>query len=396
MRERTLGLVALAIIVLVVLLTTWLQEHQLRRTAYAPEPSTFNASPPGLKAFYSYLEETGRPVERWTRPLRDLPPSPRSLSVVVLTTPSKSSPTESDGDTLAAWIAAGGTLIYLLDFSFPFGPSSLDLQHRLNLEIQSRSLTMFRLSRVPITSASPTLPYPILEGVRSLSTQDSVNLTRVAETAVTLFADETGPAVLYRPLGQGQIYLARSSASMSNRAIGRGDNLAFWQRVIDQHRGAGRTAFVEYYHGHAEARAPSLWGRADVHLAALQVGLLSVVYLLAVGGRFGGRRRLLDQTRRSSLEYLESMADLYQRAGAEERVRRAALARLVTGPQPARPVGGRVGRNRRGWPAVRGGGPNTCGRCCPNRRTSISSPGRRSSAAWRPTCSPPPRAARRL
>ncbi len=328
MRERTLGVIALAIIVALVVLTTLWQEHGLKRTAFAPEPSTFNASPPGLKAFYTYLQESGRPVERWRAPLKGLPSSPRSLTVVVMTTPSKLAPSDSDGDALADWVAAGGTLIYMADFSLPFGPSALALHHRLDLEIQSRSLTIFRLSRVPITSASPTLPYPLLDGIRSLSTQDSVNLLRAAETSITLFADEAGPAVLYRPMGQGQVYLVRSSASMSNRTIGQADNLAFWQRVIDKHRGQGRVAFVEYYHGYSDAEVASLWSRRDVKLATLQVGLLSLVYLLSAGARFGGRRQLRDRARRSSLEYAESMADLYLRAGAEAHVRSEALAQL--------------------------------------------------------------------
>ena len=106
MRERTLGVIALAIIVALVVLTTLWQEHGLKRTAFAPEPSTFNASPPGLKAFYTYLQESGRPVERWRAPLKGLPSSPRSLTVVVMTTPSKLAPSDSDGDALADCVAA--------------------------------------------------------------------------------------------------------------------------------------------------------------------------------------------------------------------------------------------------------------------------------------------------
>jgi len=329
MSERRWGILVGLLIAAFIGGTVWMQVRRTTRSPYDARPSTYNPSPPGLMAFYNYLDESGYHVERWLRPLAELGEAMHPPAILVLATPSHRTVSEEDAKALLQWVKHGGVLIYLVDFELLPGSQAEKLHLLLRLPVERHRPSYFRISSEPVTDASPTLPYPLVEGVHDLSVQNSADLLPAARNAVTLFSDAAGPALLWRPLGEGEIFVARSAASLSNQAILSGDNLRFWLRVLHGVPGAGPVAFVEYYLGYSKRASQSAWSRRDVRLALLQTLLVSIVLILAMGKRFGGRVRILDQSRRSSLEYVDSMAQLFRRAGAEEHVRAETLRRFL-------------------------------------------------------------------
>ena len=124
-----------------------------------------------------------------------------------------------------------------------------------------------------------------------------------------------------------------------------GDNLALALQLVEELRDGGPVVFDEYHHGYGglSPLGRGLDGRALV-FATLQSLAAAGIYAAARGRRFGPPRIVPDPPRRSSLEFVRSMASLYRRArgwrhaiGAEiER-----LARLARG-RPGGPDGEEV------------------------------------------------------
>ena len=328
MKEQRWRIIFVALVVVFIAASVWTQVRKTAGSPFDPRPSTYNPSPPGLMAFYLYLEESGYNVRRWLRPLDEIEDDENVPAILVLSTPSTRPMPERDTEALRSWIETGGVLLYLVDFDLSPGKKKETLHDALDLPVERHAPTYFLISAAPVGSASATLPYPLLEGLGGISVQDSADLLPAAGNSITLFSDSEGPALLWRPVGAGQMFVARSGASMSNQAILSEDNLRFWLRVLHGVPGAGPVAFVEYYHGYSAHASQSAWTRLDVRIAAAQAVLVAIMLLFALGKRFGGRVRILDQSRRSTLEYVDSMARLFRRAGAEEHVRAETLRRF--------------------------------------------------------------------
>jgi Domain of unknown function (DUF4350) len=284
--------------------------------------SSYNASAPGLMAFYLYLEESGYMVTRHRKLFSELNGEQR---VAVLSTPSFQKMEIDDSMALAEWIDSGGVLIYLVDYAFNKKIDEI-LNEDLEVKLKHNDLSIFNRGKPDVSSVSPTFRYPLLEGIESLTVSDSAAFEVSGDNGTVLFADMDGPALIHYRRGNGHLYMARSAISMSNRAIGEGDNLAFWQRVLDGHGGREGIVFCEYYHGYQDKRRPPLLSQTRVQLILLQALLVSLIYIAARSRRFGGMLRIQDKQRRSTLEYVESMSRLYRKAKAEEHVRGETLS----------------------------------------------------------------------
>jgi hypothetical protein len=117
--------------------------------------------------------------------------------------------------------------------------------------------------------------------------------------------------------GAGYIYLSSASYPFTNEGLRDERHAALVLNLLRRVPEGGRILFDEYHHGFYEP--PSLLGTIVSNawgwglLYALGIG---AVYLLLSGRRFGRPVPLREETRRrSSAEYIESMADLFQRGG---------------------------------------------------------------------------------
>src|SRR5204862_5515509 len=94
-----------------------------------------------------------------------------------------------------------------------------------------------------------------------------------------------------------------------------GDNLELALRLVADLRRGGPVVFDEYHHGYGgfSPLGRGLDGRA-LAFAAVQGVAAACLYAAARGRRFGPPRVVPDPPRRSSLEFVRSMAALYRRA----------------------------------------------------------------------------------
>jgi hypothetical protein len=142
--------------------------------------------------------------------------------------------------------------------------------------------------------------------------------------------------------GRGYVYLSAASYPFTNEGLRDSENAALVLNMLRRVPAGGRIEFDEYHHGFFSPPSTgtillgSPWGWA----AAYALVVLAI-YLIVGGRRFGRPVPLAeDVVRRSSAEYVESMADLFQRGGKRAYILRhyhAAFKRRVARPYGINP-----------------------------------------------------------
>jgi hypothetical protein len=128
-----------------------------------------------------------------------------------------------------------------------------------------------------------------------------------------------GNAVIVAGLkhGAGYIYLSSATYPFTNEGLGDAENAALVLNMLRRVPSGGRIQFDEYHHGFFTPPSTGrlLLGNPWGWAAAYAVAVIAI-YLILSGRRFGRPIPLKEEVaRRSSAEYIESMADLFQRGG---------------------------------------------------------------------------------
>ena len=133
---------------------------------------------------------------------------------------------------------------------------------------------------------------------------------------VVHLADYRGALLADYPHGAGRIVILSDPFIVANSGLGRADNLQLAINVVAG--GGGLIVFDEYHQGHALARNEMLayFEGTPVLAAVGQATLIVLLILWTKGRRFARPLPLARVDRRSSLEFVASMAELQQRARA--------------------------------------------------------------------------------
>jgi hypothetical protein len=178
-------------------------------------------------------------------------------------------------------------------------------------------------------------------------------------------------AAVVVPVGRGLVLLLADPLPLDNDHVARGDALSLWVRLAAR----GPIAFDERWL--APSRPAGASAPRPVTLAAFQTLLATLALLVAIGRRHGTvRPPPLPATRRTARDYLDALAVLYRRGGAEPALAAATWRRLrarlerdagVPSRLPDEEAAGRLGPRwpatagalRRGAAALARGGPGT-------------------------------------
>jgi hypothetical protein len=208
------------------------------------------------------------------------------------------------------WVEGGGTLIFAEEASALFSPANA-LLDELEIETTVYSTTTTIEHAAPAQPALGQPPFaqaPVQTARRLvLRTDDYVNLLGTPDAVVV--------AGLKR--GEGYIYVSAAAYPFTNAGLRDPQNAALALNMLRRVPIGGRIQFDEYHHGFFTPPSTtrilfgSPWGWAAAY-AVLALAL----YLILSGRRFGRPVPLREEVvRRSSAEYVESMADLFQRGG---------------------------------------------------------------------------------
>jgi hypothetical protein len=246
----------------------------------SPVPSSYSADPDGALAAYTLLSELRFPVRRWQQSPSQLDANP-SESVLILAEPSA---TTSAGErrALLEFVAKGGRVLFcgpMLEAFFPLPGTR----------------PAFSLAPLPVQAELPTA---YTRGAESIEMRARAKWDSKDSKGLRLYGPDADPAVVLATLGQGEVLWWAAATPLSNVGISQAGNLRLFLNAMAN---ADRTPRVvywdEYFHGE----------QGDLCPGAL---------LFAFSRRSGPIVVPFTRSRLSPLEFVDTMGELYSRAGA--------------------------------------------------------------------------------
>jgi hypothetical protein len=364
MRQRvTVILTFVVIIGLLVILNsvTHLQQEKTHDYEITPNRSTYHNGPTGLRALHDFLSESGYKVIRWREtPKKLLGESGKLVTTFVVVGQTQIPFDEDDGRALRDWVHDGGRLV-LIDrnlhdlapeiagwqiFATTLDSPGIDVDPGSSSEmtkgitalrpVQPTVLTSSVQSVLPSRYAARFSIQPPPEESKGSKRRVGVTAPRVGSTKrvvieegpppaemptvytapVVHIADSHGALLVDYTFGLGKVIVLGDPYIVSNGGIKLDDNLQLAINVITGRDGV--IAFDEYHQGRGvtgNAFAAYFAGTPVLALGA-QIVLLALLMLWTNARRFGRPLPLAQVDRRSSLEFVASMAELQERSGA--------------------------------------------------------------------------------
>lgn len=340
---------------------THLQPEKAHDLEITPNRSTYHNGPAGLRALHDFLSESGYKIIRWREtPKKLLGESGKLVKTFVVVGETQIPFDEDDSRALRDWVNQGGRLV-LIDrelhhvapessgwriFATTLDTPTMDVDPAsssqmtngitalkpvqptvLTSNVQSVLPSRFaaRFSVEPPSEVSElTKPRSGVTALRVYSTKRAeygfgpppAEMPTVYTAPVVHIADKHGALLVDYPYGFGKVVLLSDPYVVSNGGIKLNDNLQLAINAITGRDGV--IAFDEYHQGRGvtgNAFAAYFAGTPVLALGA-QIVLLALLMLWTNARRFGRPLPLAQVDRRSSLEFVASMAELQQRSGA--------------------------------------------------------------------------------
>lgn len=172
------------------------------------------------------------------------------------------------------------------------------------------------LTREPVAGASKTNPAPRVEDIDPTQWQ--------------LAGDQRGGVLFRIPVGQGAVYVFLDAFAWTNAGLDHGDNARVLAELLGHEIRGGVLVLDEYRHGHGRTESfltylLNLPGSSTLTwLAAVWV----LLYLYGRNIRLKPSEALVERERRTAQEYIDAVAQLYERARAAPLVVEAVARRL--------------------------------------------------------------------
>jgi hypothetical protein len=331
-----------------------------------PNRSTYNPGASGTKALYDFLTEGGFQTVRWRDPVAELRKGAAITPATFVIVGKTRLPLEGEETRiLLDWVAKGHRLV-LIDRS-P-NDSLLPIDSEWGIAMQASSPPMFDLrsgdleamtaGAKPAHASQPTTFTKEVETVqpsrfasvirvfalardggkeRVVSSEDGnrrshggpvegappppvespkVDKAQYWAAPVVHLENDQGPLLVNYGYGAGSIIILSDPYLVSNSGIVRADNLQLAVNLLT--RGGGVTAFDEFHQGQGKTQNELIAYFSGTPLLPVlgQASFLLLLVIWTTGKRFGRPLPMPVADRRSSLEFVSSMAELQQRARA--------------------------------------------------------------------------------
>jgi len=372
MRQR-IGIIVTVVIVLGVLIAinaaSYEGEDERQETELSPNRSTYHAGATGTRALYDFLSESGYPVMRWREvPAQLLADTRQRVQTFVIIGDTALSIDEDEAMSLLLWVERGGRLVLvdrrpqeqilptsggwvvateLGEFpSFAVNPGNVVemtenakpiqpvqptlLTQNVESVMPSRfaaTISFFRNNIERKGGAGPAAqtledneefgfgPPPTPEPVGPPAATDD-QPTPLSLAPVVHLGDSRGALLVDYPLGNGRIVILSDPYIFSNGGLVLRDNLQLAINLLTTTEGL--IAFDEYHQGKGTTRNALIGYFSGTPILPIlgQLVALILVILWTTSRRFARPLPLKQIDRRSSLEFVASMAELQQRARA--------------------------------------------------------------------------------
>jgi hypothetical protein len=352
MRQRiTIILTFIVIIGLLVILNTltYVKQDKDEDLEIAPNRSTYHSGPTGTRALHDFLNESGYKVIRWRQaPEKLLGDSAKLVKTFVVVGKTQVEFTEDEAEALRNWIRRGGRFVLIdrhinnelvpassgwglseTDFDFPqldTNPADVkQMTENVNAlrPVQPTVLTRSIQSVLPSRFATrlrvvvPTEESPQQTVISAdADTDEDQAEVPLSPAPIVHLADSNGALLVDYSYGLGSIVVLSDPYIVTNGGIKLADNLQLAINTLAARDGL--IAFDEYHQGKGitQNEFASYFAGTPVLAFAAQVLLLVLIVLWTNARRFGRPLPLPQVDRRSSLEFVASMAELQERARA--------------------------------------------------------------------------------
>ncbi|NJN19375.1 MAG: DUF4350 domain-containing protein [Oscillochloris sp.] len=305
MRLRGEILILLAVFVVLALLIAFGPGNA--EEAPSERGTTRSSSPAGALALYRWLDQIGYATERLEYRAFALSPDDDLLFILA---PSQALAAE-EVMALLEWVEAGGTLVLADDR--PVGGAAsvlreLDLQNVADDLIESAEIVQPAIGDPP---------------AQTVTVETTARLRFERDDVAVLVSAADAPVLLGIQRGRGYIYVSSSLHLFTNAGLRNPGSAELLLNLLRRVPAGGRVIFDEVHHGFVrEPGTQTLLLANPWGWAALYAVLVGAGYLAATGRRFGRPVPLREEVaRRSSAEYLESMAALLRRGAKRSYLR---------------------------------------------------------------------------
>ena len=379
MRQRLVIIVTVAVVLGVLIALNAVNYAQPARepeSELAPNRSTYNAGATGTRALYELLSESGYKVTRWRETTARLASDGGArVGTFVLVGPLLRPISQDDARTVLRWVERGGHLViidrtptlHLLPKSGQWTISTewrnlpelgidpadsermtqgTDAVHPEQPTLLTRDVRSVRPSRfasairfirstnLPVKAEGKAVAKPSddLGGDESddesapdekppvvraeARAADAKSASNVSPAPVVHAKISRGALLIDYAHGAGRIIVLSDPYIVANGGIKLADNLQLALNTLTETKGL--IAFDEFHHGHTTSGNALAAYFAGTPILAIcgQLALVVLAIVWTSGRRFGRPLPLPQVDRRSSLEFVASMAELQQRARA--------------------------------------------------------------------------------
>ena len=363
MRQRlTIILTFVVIIGLLVILSslTYVKQEKIEDFEVAPNRSTYHSGPTGTRALHDLLNESGHKVMRWREPtVKLLGQNGKLVSTFVVIGRTQVGFEAEEAKALRQWVERGGRLV-MIDRKLDTERAPVSAGWIINAkEIDYPTLNDNPGDTKQMTNGvkalQPAQPTVLTSSIQSVMTsrfasrlritppknEDTVRIeapaneeseedyeegqpppvkpsdTRLDSCApVVHIGDSNGAILVDYQYGAGRIVLLSDPYLVANSGIRLNDNLQLAINTLTAR--PGLIAFDEYHQGRgiSQNAFASYFAGTPVLAIAAQIVLLILLILWTNSRRFGRPLPLPHTDRRSSLEFVASMAELQERSRA--------------------------------------------------------------------------------
>ena len=257
-------------------------------------PSSYSTASGGAKAAYLLLSQAGYHVQRWEKPLDQLPKA--ESQTLVLAEPAEA-PTREERERVKTFLSEGGRVIATGMFAGTFLPENNSVPDLLGAMSWKKAAAV---SPSAITRAAPEIVLAPEARWTSYS------------AAYSLYQADDHTLVVQYPYGRGEVLWWASATPLTNGGLKERGNLEFFLACFGNANSG--ILWDEYIHGYRETLASSI-AHSPVKWLVLQLVLLSLAVLATFSRRSGPICKPVADVRLSPIEFVQTLGGLYERAG---------------------------------------------------------------------------------
>jgi len=257
-------------------------------------PTSYSTASGGAKAAYLLLAQSGYNVQRWERPLTDLPKT--ANTTLILADPMEA-PTREERESIKNFLSGGGRIIATGMFSGAFLPENDSVPDEL-LGMTSKKASA--VSPSAITRAAPEITIAPQARWPSYT------------PAYSLYGDGDEIVVVQYPYGRGEVLWWAAGTPLTNAGLKEPGNLEFLLASVGDANAP--ILWDEYVHGYRETLSSSV-AHSPVKWLVLQLGLLGLAVVATFSRRSGPLSPAVTDVRLSPLEFVQTLGGLYENAG---------------------------------------------------------------------------------